>query len=58
MKTFGISTEDGEKIIYRVVIYWCHNIKNCSEVVGGKYSDPLVVYLLGNGLSARATNSL
>ena len=46
MKTFGISAEDGKRIIYRlghIVVYCCQSMRNCSEVIGDKYSDPLVV---------------
>ena len=43
MKTFGISAEDGKRIIHRLVVYYCQSMRNCSEAIGGKYSDLLVV---------------
>ncbi len=37
-KTFWLSRTDGW-----VIVYCCQSMKNCSEAIGGKYSDLLVV---------------
>jgi hypothetical protein len=46
MRTFGISTEDGKRLIYRL---------SSLQVVGPPSS---LMHLLGKGLSVRASNSL
>ena len=60
MKTFGISTEDGKRIIYRL----CSLLLSEHEKVFGSYWRQVfgppssLMHLLGKGLSGRASNSL
>jgi hypothetical protein len=53
MKTFGINTEDGKKIIYRIGSLLMSNY--CRQVFGPPSS---LMHLLGKVLSVRSSNSL